>query len=406
MQAVCVVLAPGSAGIRDLEAAGRDRVLRYVCLVDAAAHEGLARTAEILGEVLPMPEPAELSETAERLRQRGVSAVLTFSDSRLTAVAALAEQLGLPSVSTQAASVVTSKFAQRAVLNAAAGVSPVAHELISDDHALQQLTIALPAVIKPEHGTGAAHTHVVANLSQIRHALDKAPGRSMVLEERIPPGLHPSADWLGDMVSVDTAVTDGRMVHFGIADRLPPAEPFRETGFVAPSLLPSVDQRAVIAQTEAAIAALGIDHAVVHTELRCGTSEPTVIEVNARLGGYVGHLWTHAGVGSPLGAALDIALGRPVAAPKPARRYSLVRIVHAPADARRLDSAPSVKELLGVAGVRGVDQVHGPGDLIDPLTGWESRILDVWIEAATPAQARERLMAVDRHIAQRLTFAS
>ncbi|HVO53070.1 MAG TPA: ATP-grasp domain-containing protein [Solirubrobacterales bacterium] len=403
MTAVGIVSAFGSASLRELLAAGRERGLSFVCLAEPADPPEAVTAAEALGEVLRSADGGG-AEAAVLLRERSVQAVLTFCDAGLATAAELCAALGLPGIAPSAACRVRSKHLQRAALNAA-GVGAVAIAPIPDPSlAPPPSAIPYPAVLKPEDGAGGAATMRVDSHAELLRALSGVGERPMVLEAMVAPSAHPAGEWLADYVSVDSVVASGAISHFGVVDRLPPAAPFRETGAVFPSLLPAAHQRAILAVVEDAVRALELDHAVLHTELRLNEESAIVIEVNARLGGYMNAGWTRAGAGSPLGAAFDVALGLDPTPPGVATRPVLLHNVHAPMGARRLIGAPTAAQLRRLPGVWSAECFRGAGDDLDWRRGWYGRICDVWLEAEDAVELRERYEALTAVLAEALTF--
>jgi hypothetical protein len=114
--------------------------------------------------------------------------------------------------------------------------------------------------------------------------------------------------------------------------------------------------------------------------------------------------WVRAGAGSPLAAALDVALGRDPAPPRVAARSVLLHNVHAPMDARRLVRAPTPAQLRRLPGVWSAECFRGPGDELDWRSGWYGRICDVWLEAETPVELRRRYEALTAVLAATLAF--
>ena len=104
---------------------------------------------------------------------------------------------------------------------------------------------------------------------------------------------------------------------------------------------------------EAAIRALGIERGVTHVEVKLTPDGPRLIEVNGRMGGYVGALLRRATGFDLLCAALLSALSLPVPIPEPAfPGVEFVYFVTAPAHS---GSAPT--------GIRGLQRVAALEDV-------------------------------------------
>jgi biotin carboxylase len=367
------------------------------------SQRGLARLLAGVAELVPLDRPEPL---AAELRRRGVDGAVTFADEHLVLTAELCALLGSPGLRPDVARVVVSKHDQRVALNRA-GVSSIASVVLEAGAPVPaDAAISYPAVLKPEHGTGAAVTLKLASAAELEQALDALErGRRMVCEPYIPDVVHPAGDWLGNYVSVDSIVTRGEVTHLGVVDRLPAAEPFRESGGVWPSLLPERHRRAVEELVETAIRALGVDEAVTHVEVKLTPTSGVVIEVNARLGGYMHALYTRGGRGDPLRAALDLAAAREPAPLRAPDRAIMVLLTQPPVDATTLTSVPSVQRLRSLPGVYSAEALRRPGDAVDWREGSLGRVLDLWLEAPDHDELRRRADAVQELLDAELRFA-
>lgn len=330
---------------------------------------------------------------AERLAADGVAGVVTFTDALLPQAGRLASALGLPGHSAAATGWLTSKRAQRRRLNDA-HVGHVASLAVDPDAAIADPV--LPAVLKPDLGTSSADTFVVRDGGELATALAERPaGVNYVLEALIPPGAHPAAEWLGDYVSVETAVVRGVPQHFGICDRLPTAPPARERGILFPTALDPQARGAVEGVATDAIAALEITDALVHTEIKLSPDGPQVIEVNGRLGGDVERLCQRVSDLHPVRMALEVSLGRAPAVPQSAPRGVVVNYsVLPPVWATGLERLPDHVKWRTVPGVFAVQQRVRPGEPVSWRHGTVGSAVDVWVDADDHTQLRHRLDAV------------
>jgi biotin carboxylase len=220
-------------------------------------------------------------------------------------------------------------------------------------------------------------------------------GRPYVFEEYIRGTSIYGVDWLADYVSVESAVSAGRVAHLGITARLPLVEPVREGGLVF-SVVPDEKTAAAITDlAERAIGAVGITTGLVHTEIKMTGDGPQVIEVNGRLGGSMERLIPRAMGIDPVRLAAEIALGAP-----PPRdfgepdRVALVIYVQPPVNAIAVEKMPSPAELRELPGVFRMDRIMRSGQPVDWRNGTLGRICEVWIDAASPDELGERYRAV------------
>jgi biotin carboxylase len=152
----------------------------------------------------------------------------------------------------------------------------------------------LPAILKPQVGSGSRNTYGVFTPDELSVAL-KEIGASFddvssdfILEELLTDGWPRSERPYADYVSIETIAEAGQMHHVVSTGRTPLAEPFRESGFFSPSNLPDQILRSLEPITEDAINAISPDVAPTgsfHTEMKLTTEGPRIIEVNGRPGG-------------------------------------------------------------------------------------------------------------------------
>ena len=153
-----------------------------------------------------------------------------------------------------------------------------------------------------------------------------------------------------------------------------------------------------------ALQALGITHAVTHTEIKLGRTGPQVIEVNARLGGWVEQLFQRAGAGSPLRDALEIALREYEPHPHVPEGVTMCYFPPLPPGTHKLRNAPQNSELARLPGVFRIDRFKNVDDDLDSRDGTFGRVMDVWIEASDHDQLRERFERVRDSLDSTLVF--
>ncbi|AEV87075.1 carbamoyl-phosphate synthase large chain [Actinoplanes sp. SE50] len=340
---------------------------------------------------------------ATALRRYGVTGLVAFSDDLLPRVAAVAQALDLPYHDPVTAEALLRKDVQRHRLRAA-GVETMRCATFDDPASLTAAVahVGFPAVLKPVVGNASAHVTPVDDLASLHLACRRAgedlnlpaiagdafgfgAAGTWQLEERLRDGAHPGGGWLGDYVSVESvALGAGRYRHFAVTDRLPLTWPLRETGMVSPTQLPADLLDRVLALAGAALAALGVEHGVTHTEIKLTPDGPRVIEVNGRLGGFVAGLLGRVNGEDPVRLALRAAVGDTTAGDhRDPTGYALVLVVQPPPDAVRLEQAADLAELRAVPGVSRVDTGVMPGEAVDYRTGTLGRVQTVWLAAAT-----------------------
>lgn len=247
--------------------------------------------------------------------------VTTFSESHLEVTAELASAWGLPFHSPETASALRRKDEQRAAL-AAAGVQSVRYRVIvhPSQWAQAEREVGLPLVLKPVSGQGSRNTFQVTSSRQGMELCQRLIGdghESSLIAEELLVG-RDSAPF-GDYVSVESVVSGGDIRHLPVTGKLPLVEPFRETGQFWPSVLSAADTDLVHGLASRALRALGVTTGITHTEVKLTEAGPRIIEVNGRLGGFIGDLalrGTHVDLVAAAGA---VALGERVEVSGPLR---------------------------------------------------------------------------------------
>ncbi len=330
------------------------------------------RDADLVGDlpVLTADTPEDLLATvAAASATEPVHGVVTLADDTVVLAARLAARLGLRGLDPERVHVFRDKVAQRAAL-AAAGLTVPLWAGSDDGGSAALARVPLPVVVKPTGGSGGALAFVVSRAEQLEPVLQECRRRTrdttavdddtaFIVEQVIVGSRWHGTDGFAPYVSVESAALDGRRWHLAVTDRFPLLPPVLETGMCLPSSLGAEQQEAVVEVTERALAALGLDQGLSHTELMLTADGPVVIEVNARAGGALPYLFPLAGGPDLTAMAADLALG--VAPELPAfDGYAVFVALQHPlgVDVTEVADLDAVREL---PGVRALIQLHGAG---------------------------------------------
>lgn len=401
---ILVPFSPGSVTPSDIAGACRDRGHEPVFIVDPSQDEAVEhlRVLEAFGTVVTAGSSAA---TVSALGSGVPAGVVTFAEATVGAAAGLAAHYGLPGHDPAIVPRLTDKAVQRRRLNDCGMGRVFTLEVRGGQRIGDLADVPLPGVLKPAAGAGSRDTVFVTSVHDVANELARHPeGERFVVEERIPgrPGAI-RAD-LADYVSVESAVLDGAVHHLGCTGRLPLAPPARERGLIFPVHPQESLRSALVATAADAVAALGIRHGVVHTELKLSPDGPRVIEVNARLGGGLGSIVPAAGGPDLVGLAVDLALGHlPTALPE-ARGVAVHLYVQPPLEATRLLTAPDAKVLRALPGVYALSRRARSGDDVDWRAGSPGRIVDVFIAADDLDELLARTEAVEEHVRRSSTW--
>jgi biotin carboxylase len=360
-------------------------------VVDASRPE-VAELSRLLVRLGTIVDVAGLSlDAASRLvADHEPAGILALADDALRYTADLAEQLGLAFHTPACAYRLTDKHAQRRALEDGGLIVPRSWviALDADDEALDALgeEVCFPAVLKPRRGEASRDTLPVASLDELRAHLESLrvespPARAFVLEEFISDATGtPGGEGFAGYVSVESFVTHGEVCHVAITGRMPPAYPFRETGFFIPSALDAEMQHEVLRTAAAAATALGISIGCLHTEIKLTDDGPVVIEVNGRIGGGVPELLAAVTDVRFLSVAMRLALGERIACEglRPCERLAFLFYVHAPLEVGVVTALEGVDELRDVPGIDEVVLRRGVGESVDWREGNHGHVLSVF----------------------------
>jgi biotin carboxylase len=326
-----------------------------VFLVPESPHTRTMRPViERLGPLVPLTGDHDV----DRIRPYRPAAILTFSEPALPATASLAAALGLPFHSAETTRLLTDKISQRARLRAS-GVDDVRGYPVRspDDWPEARSRVGLPAILKPGHGQGSRHTHVLGDDESARELIARVLARSgepYLLVEELLVGRESGP--FGDYVSVESMCATDGVTHLAITGKLPLAAPFRETGRFWPARLTPAERSQVLDLATRALRALGVTTGLTHTEIKLTDDGPRVIEVNGRLGGHVNLLARQACGADLVRLAGQQALGGP--RPEPLPTPDAVYFQHntltptAPCRLTGVTGAAEIRKAKGINGFR------------------------------------------------------
>ncbi|MFI0904368.1 ATP-grasp domain-containing protein [Streptomyces sioyaensis] len=244
----------------------------------------------------------------------GFDGVLTSCDYYLPTAARIAGRLHLPGPAPAAVDSACRKDATRRLL-AAAGVPGPRFAVCADrtEAAAAAAEIGYPLVLKPVDlcaGMFVRRIDDEAELVAACRALDDFPVNAR--GQRRAPVLLLEELLHGPEVSVETVTFDGTTQVVGVTDKSVGGAPaFIETGHMFPAEIPADDAAAAGETARRAIAALGLDGVVAHTEIKLTPEGPRLVEVNPRpAGNRITELVRHVTGIDLAAAAVDVALGQ------------------------------------------------------------------------------------------------
>ncbi|KIH97626.1 hypothetical protein LP52_18125 [Streptomonospora alba] len=331
-----------------------------------------------------------LAEITAFARSNRIDAVLTASEYLTPLAARACAALGLPGNDLGAAEAARNKVTMAARFDRCGVDAPPTSVPHSADAAaaLTRRPGGLPCVVKPaeqagSHGVTIAHDtdQAVEGYRRARRlAYESTYGLSLDTRALVQPLVA------GTEYSVESITAQGRSHHVCITRKHTVAG--IETGHDLPELLPPHTRRRILAETDKALAALGVCNSASHTEV---IVEPSgrcrIIEVGARTGaGRIGFL-----IGYALGidwwqACIDTSLACPVELSATRSRHAAIRFLTSSRHGtlQGLDHLPTTEP--------DVPEIHlraAVGERMEPTSGNSTR-LGSFITVGSTSEALSR----------------
>jgi biotin carboxylase len=355
-----------------------------------------------VGEVVDF---VDLEGVIDAARRHAVDGVLTVSaDRAVPIVAAVAEELGLPGIGTNAAHVMTQKIAMRRRLAEVGVPQPrfaAARDLASARAAAE--TVGFPAVLKPADSGGQRGLFRLESIddldAHLHAALAESAGGEIVLER-----FHDGLELNGLVIA-----RRGEPEVLTLSDRLRPPGIGFGVGWI--HVYPTTIFGDVLAEAERVAAhatrALGMRDGIAFPQLLVTDEGVLVIEVAARIpGGQMADLARHAVGVDLIEIALRQALGEPVPdeLARPRLQQPLaIRFLTAspgPLPTGRVVSIGALDRVLAATGVVQAETYLQEGETIRPVRldgdrrGYVIAVADTNVEALRRAEAAARLLQV------------
>ncbi|MER5865939.1 ATP-grasp domain-containing protein [Kitasatospora sp. NPDC002040] len=244
----------------------------------------------------------------------GFDGVVSSCDYYLPTVALVAERLGLPGPSAESVTAACRKDLTRRRL-AGQGVPGPWFALCRDraEAVAAAAGAGYPLVVKPVDLCAGMLVREVADEPELLAAyreLDEFPVNAR--GQRREPAVLLEELLTGPEVSVETVSYEGRTEVVGVTSKNVGGAPaFIEAGHMFPAALDPADAAAAADTAVRALAALGLDQVVAHTEIKLTPDGPRVVEVNPRpAGNRITELVRRVSGIDLAAAAVDVALGR------------------------------------------------------------------------------------------------
>ncbi|MFC4061542.1 ATP-grasp domain-containing protein [Planomonospora corallina] len=254
--------------------------------------------------------------------QERFDGIITFSESAVTAVAVVAEALGLPGVGPEAARTSRNKLLMRRA-HLGHGAPHPDFRLVADVEEARRAAedFGYPVILKPTLGAASNFVFRIDDEEELRRTFPQAAegieGMSWFGMEAEgidlgPHGLMVESFLDGEEFLIEAVVWDGEVYLGSVVDRIT-AEggTFDDDVHHAPTSLGPEQVAAVHRVVTAGARAQGLRRSVLHAEVRFHRGEPYLLEIAIRPGG--GGLDLIARITAdhcPIRAVMDVACGR------------------------------------------------------------------------------------------------
>ena len=380
----------------------QERGLRVVAVDRNADAAGLA-----VADVAETVDFMNVDAVTEVARRHGVDGALTVSaDRAVPVVAAVTERLGLPSIGTATAHLMTHKIAMRRTL-AEAGIPQPRFAAVRDlrEGRAALATVGAPAVLKPADSGGQRGVFRIESQDDLDAHLHAALAESRT-GEAIVESFVDGTEMNGIVVA-----RDGDAVVLTLSDRLRPPGVGFGVGWIHVYPASIYGDQLALAERVAvqAVHALGLRDGIAFPQLLAADNgSVVVVEVAARIpGGQMADLVRHAVGVDLVEVALRQALGEAVPDELALPRFSqplAIRFLTAqpgPLPTGRVRRIGSLEPVLASEGVVQADTYLQVGETIRPVRldgdrrGYVIAVADTSVQALARAEAAARLLSIE-----------
>jgi biotin carboxylase len=248
--------------------------------------------------------------------------VITFAEFAVTAVAAIADALGLPGIDVTAAVQSRNKYLMRQAYERGGAPIPSYRFVAELRDALSAAEeFGYPVILKPTLGAGSYYVFKVHSPAEMAERFGQAQDGIAHLGDLLadadgmdlgPNGLLVESFLDGKEYLIEGVAWDDEVYLGSVVDRITAeGDNFDDDVHHAPTTLGEDDLAKVHRAVTLAAHAQGLRRSVMHAEVRFHNGEPHLLEIAARVGG--GGLETIAQLTAdhdPIEATVDVALGR------------------------------------------------------------------------------------------------
>lgn len=265
----------------------------------------------------------DLTELARELHNNfHFDGVLTFAENSVIAIALIAQALGLPGISPEAAVKSRNKLFMREAHSNGNAPHPDFSLADSLDEAFTAAQrIGYPIILKPTLGSASQFVYKIDTPEELAEAYPKARAgikdMSQFINEGVTDLLGPNSMLVesyldGREFLIEAFVYNGETVLGSVVDRVTlEGNAFDDDVHHAPTDLSTVQLQQVWEAVSAGARAQGLNNSVMHAEIRFHEGHPYIVEIAARPGGGGLDFMARISAGyCPIKAVMDIACGQ------------------------------------------------------------------------------------------------
>lgn len=207
-----------------------------------------------------------------------ISGILTTSDAPVRIVSKVARKLGLNAMSVESADICTNKLKQRIILKEN-GIGCPTFDIVDKNINFANYS-DFPYIVKPVDSSASRGVSVALNTDDLRRSIEYAIGFSQsgnVLVEQFVGGREFSVEtYTQHNKTTIVAITEKHLLDNGY---------FVENTHIEPADVTKEEEELIKEEVSKVIAAIGLDNAPSHTEVKLWHGKIYIIEIACRLGG-------------------------------------------------------------------------------------------------------------------------
>lgn len=230
----------------------------------------------------------ELVDVIKKIQKEAeISAILSFSDYYVEIASKLCELFNLNNEEPQTVTNIKCKSTQYQIL-ASKGIRIPRTEVLN----LQQRermpleTIQYPCIVKPDSDSSSHGVTLIKNPEQFKKYIDEQRMSKYNERMQLQSGILLIQEFIeGEEISVEVFTENGRRHILGLTSKRMHKDTFAEKVFSFPYSLESVLVERIKDYVYSVLDALNVTFGCSHIEIKLNNGNPTLIEVNPRLGG-------------------------------------------------------------------------------------------------------------------------